>query len=633
MSMLFHFDLELAAESSNIALEEVVGNEALLGLLSDTGGNGGERWIHGVVNEVAQLETRDKLTIYRASVVPSVWRLDQGRDSRIFQNQDIESIICGLLKKARIKHSFRVKGALEKREYCVQYRESDWAFISRLLEEEGFYYYFEHRKYEHDKYEHVLHMADGVEFYPDIPDSKTVSLHAPDSMEPGAEHITDFNVRQRLCPERVTLSDFNFKKPSLDLKSKDPAQQESGVEIYDYPGLYEEPDSGEKLAGVRLDEARAAGTQAEGTSTCPRFAAGHLFNLEDHPRKDLNNKPYLLTRVVHEVTKSAGADTGALDRRCQYANVFLCVPGKVRFRPPQITPKPMVRGVQTAIVTGPDREEIYTDEHGRVKVQFHWDREGAYDDKSSCWIRVSQVWAGQGFGAMWIPRMGHEVIVDFLEGDPDRPIITGRVYHAQNPPPYELPKDKTKSTIKSESSPGGKGFNEVRFEDKKGKEELYTHAQRNQTEVVNANMSTSVGANQSLSVGGDRSKSVVGKETLTVEKDQTEKVEGAQTLTVTKDRTKKLEANEIIEVDGDESLTVGGNERAEVTGDRTVVVGKNLTVKVTGNQVEIVDGSAVLKARDVTIQADSSVTVKCGGSTITVTGGAVEVKGGMVKLN
>ena len=634
LSMLFRFELDLAAESNTIALDDAVGSPALLGLH----GKNGLRYVHGVVSDFQQLDTQNKYTVYRATVVPSVWRMDQGLDCRIFQKQDVKTIVTKILKQAHVEHSFRVKGnrKLVQREYCVQYRESDWSFISRLLEEEGFYYYFEHTKNKH-----LLHVADGADLHPDIPAPKTVNVHAPDAMVPGEEHVLGFHVRQRLCPSSVMLNDFNFQKPSLNLGVFSEAKQSTGMDIYDYPGLYEVPESGKKLSGVRLEEARTTGQQAEGQSTCPRFSAGHLFTLDGHGREDLN-QAYLLTRVLHRVEKSAGGlESGALDQRCSYGNSFLCIPAKVPFRPPRITPKPMVRGVQTAIVVGPDKEEIYTDEHGRVKVQFHWDREGIYDANSSCWIRVSQLWAGQGWGAMWIPRIGQEVIVDFLEGDPDRPIITGRVYHAQNPPPYALPKDKTKSTIKSNSSPGGKGFNELRFEDKKGAEEVFTHAQRDQNEVVRRNMTTSVGHDQSLSVGHDRTKVVKGEEKITVKKDQSEAVEGEQSLTVTKDRTKTVKANENITVKGNETITVKGNEDEGIGGTRTVSVGKDLKVTVTGTHDEQTSGDYKLKATNVKVDASSSVTITCGGATVTISGGNVDVKasgnvnvaGGKIKLN
>ena len=636
LSVPYRFELDLAAESNAIALDEVVGSLALLGLHSESG----ERYVHGMISDVQQLDTQNRFTVYRASLVPAVWRLDQGLDCRIFQQQDIETIICGILKKAHVPHSFRVRGnqKLARREYCVQYRESDWAFISRLLEEEGFFYYFEHTRERH-----VLHMADGPDLHPEIPAPKTVSVHAPDAMVPGEEHVLDFNMRQRLRPSSVMLSDFNFQKPNLQLGSLSEARGSSGVDIYDYPGLYEVPESGKKLAGVRLEEARASSMQAEGRSTCARFSAGHVFTLDGHGRADLNRKPYLLNRVLHRVEKAAGLETGALDGRCSYHNSFLCIPAGVPYRPPRVTPKPVVRGVQTAIVVGPDNEEIYTDEHGRVKVQFHWDREGGYDAHSSCWVRVSQVWAGQGFGAMWIPRIGHEVIVDFLEGNPDRPIITGRVYHAHNPPPYDLPAEKTKSTIKSNTSPGGNGFNELRFEDRKGAEEIFTHAQRDQNEVVRRNMTTSVGNDQTLEVGHDRDKTVHNDETSTIDGYRTESVGKDETIDVKGHRTETVAKNETVAITGNRDVTVGKAQTVEIGKAQRLTVGKSATENITlaktlsvgANYTVGVAGSFTEKvARKKTVKIGERLTIVCGKSRIVLDkSGKVTIQGTQIDFN
>ena len=308
--------------------------------------------------------------------------------------------------------------------------------------------------------------------------------------------ITILEKHQEVTPSKYTLNDFNFKTPATDLKVEVTSQQAMApkeLEIYDYPGEYEKRGGGERLSNLRMQEEEAQITKITGSSVCRMFTSGYRFVLKNYYRSDMTDKPFVLTNVDHSADEEGSYQTGSEQSAFTYMNNFTCIPFDVPFRPLRTTPKPLVQGSQTAIVTGPAGEEIYTDEHGRVKVQFHWDREGKRDDKSSCWIRVSQLWAGAGWGAMYIPRIGQEVIVDFLEGDPDQPIIIGRVYHGTNKPPYGLPGEKTKSTIKSDSTLGGGGSNEFRFEDKKGSEEIYLHGQKDWTIAIENDKNQTVG--------------------------------------------------------------------------------------------------------------------------------------------
>ena len=325
----------------------------------------------------------------------------------------------------------------------------------------------------------------------------------------------------------------------------------------------------------------------EGDSDCTRLLPGHHFKLTDHYRKDLTDRAYMVTRVLHLGEKHQDLEAGAVSARIRYSNSFRCMPRRTPFRPQLLTPKPTARGVQTAIVVGPPGEEIHTDQHGRVKVQFHWDREGNHDDTSSCWLRVSQMWASRGWGAVWIPRVGDEVIVDFIEGDTDRPIVVGAVYNAHNPPPHALPENKTVSTIKSNSSPGGGGFNEVRMEDRRGAEELYTHAQRDHTAVVRRNMATRVGQDMFVKTGRD------------------------QYITVGRDRE--------IDVERNEHLAVDGEKRATVAGPYTV---------------EVKDNMSITSARTIAIQATNGFEMSCGGSMIKIGPGGIDIQSGsQVKIN
>ena len=617
ISTLFRFTLMLACESSSLDFDKIVGRPALLTLTNDNG----DRYFHGMICRFLQRDKGRNFTVYQADLVPKAWRLFHKQDIRIFQKKSIKTIITGILKKAGVDHTFRTKGnkELNKREYCVQYRESYWNFISRLLEEEGFFYYFEHKQ---DK--HILHIGNDNALLADIPadaDGKQeLALHTPDGLTPEGEHITMLHYGQEVRSGKVTLNDFNFEKPSLDFKKEEKVKTDADLEFYDYPGLYEVPETGKALAGVRLEERQAGLKAAEGQSDSLRFSPGHCFTLKKHYRKELNDKKYILMSVSHQGEKQQDLEAGAVSQRIRYVNQFSIIPREVPFRPTRVTYKPKVYGCQTAIVVGTANEEIYTDKHGRVKVQFHWDRDGKYDEKSSCWIRVSQLWAGQGWGAMYIPRVGQEVIVDFLEGDPDRPIVVGRVYHEQNPVPYTLPDDKTKSTVKSRSTPKGTGFNEVRFEDKKGSEELFTHAEKNQTEVVKNDMSTSVGNNQSLSVTKDRTKTVDGKETVTIKGDHTETIsEGNDALTVTT-------GTRTVTVKGDTSLTVEtGNYTAKTAAAAMTLDAKTNLTATAGTAAHI--GSPAI-----TVAGDKTVTVTAGEKVVTIGNKEVTVSGPKISI-
>jgi len=566
LSRLYQLEVDLACKSPNLSFEQIMGKQALFGLKNDTG----RHFLHGIVCRFSFIEQARNHSVYHATVVPKVWRLLHRHDCRIFQNKSVKDIAQAILQKAGIDHTFRVKGnqPLQKREFCVQYRESDWNFICRLLEEEGFFYYFEH-----EQGKHTLHIGNDRHLHPKIPGNSTLSFHAAAPLTPGGEHIGGWRYEENIRTGKVTVNDYNFKKPALDQKTDDSAKRDTDLEIYDYPGLYELPPAGKGFAGVRVEEQQVPLQQATGNSDSIRLRSGYCFTMDEHPRKELNSKEYLLTRVPHIGEKHDDLEGGAVSNRIRYSNSFGVIPRATPYRPPRVTPKPFVQGAQTAVVVGPTGEEIYTDKHGRVKVHFHWDRLDKSDQDSSCWIRVSQLWAGQGWGAMFIPRIGQEVIVDFLEGDPDRPIITGRVYHAQNVPPYGLPADKTKSTIKSNSTPGGGGYNEIRLEDKKGQEQIYIQAEKDQDQLIKNN--------HTYKIGND------------------------QTRTIQHNRTSTI-------VDGDDKFTI-------VKGDQVVTLGS-------GDQTTSVTGK-------ITVMATTSITFKCGASTIKLDPGKISINAPLVKIN
>jgi type VI secretion system secreted protein VgrG len=438
-------------------------------------------------------------------------------------------------------------------------------------------------------------------------------------MVPEEETVNSFVFSRQIQSGKITLRDFNFEKPSLDLTAQHQGDSFQKLEVYDYPGEYLDQSRGKKLAEMRLQEAVMFEDKAEGQSVCPRFIPGFTFKLSDHERESLNQE-YLLVEVLHSGSQPQTLEEQAGMGGSSYSNQFLCIPSSVTLRPERNTPKPIVEGIQTAIVGGPAGEEIYTDEHGRVKVQFHWDREGNKDEKSSCWIRVSQAWAGAGWGAMYIPRIGHEVIVDFIEGDPDRPIITGRVYHGTNKPPYDLPGEKTKSTIKSDSSLGGGGSNEFRFEDKKGEEEVYLHGQKDWTIKIENDKNQDVGNDETLNVGNNRDKSVG--------KNQSESIGENKSISVGKNHTESIEKDTSIDTGQNKTESVGKNDSLTVGENKTISIGKNLTEDVSKNTDKSVGenfsinigknftGSiskqaAVSTGKDAVVQIDGNFNISC----------------------
>ena len=636
LSEIYEFKLLLAAEAHDIELSEVVGKPALVTLARDEGA----RHLHGIVCTFRQQSRHRKFTLYQATLVPQVWRLQYVQDSRIFQDLTTEEIVTQVLEQAGIdSSSFEIQleqnASTPRLNYCVQYRESHWAFISRLLEEQGFYYFFQHSR---DR--HRLIIGNSYLFHPPISGDAHVPFHPPDSTLPSQEHVHHFSMAETVRPTRVTLSDHSLLRPSVDLETGRGASakgRDATLEVYDFPAEYSVSEVGRKRAQVRLEELQVSRKVGEGQGDCVRFCAGFHFSLEGHFNPRYASQEYLLSGVRHLVRKEADLDSGEVQDTGMYENRFTCIPRKVPFRPEQVTPRPSPRGVQTATVVGPEGEEIYTDELGRVKVQFHWDRLGSYNEKSSCWIQVSQAWASQSFGAVFLPRIGDEVIVDFMEGDPDRPIITGRVYHAQNVPPLKLPDNKSQSTIKSNTTPDGGGHNEIRFEDKQGKEELHTHAQRNQREVIRNNMSTSVGGSQTVSVGGDQSVSVGKNRELKVGEDHGISVTGSEDVYIGEARN--------LEVTGDCTHTVTeGNQTVKVeAGDQLVQVKNKRAVEVLGESHHVSRGVYTITTKGkisvvstddlIYMKATKRIAFQVGENYIVIAPEGIKIQGDVVKIN
>jgi len=604
LSRPFLFQLDLAAEDESIDFAQVIDRPATLTLI----GQDGRRHINGIVHAFSQGEPGQRFCLYQAELVPTLWRLTHRHTCRIFQQRSAPEIITQVLTEAGLggdRARQVLHGTHPSREYCVQYRESDLDFISRLMEEEGIYYYFEHAENNH-----VLVMTDHASVHPPVTGSGVLPYQPRNAGRVTNEHLFGFHYRERLRPGTATLRDYNFKRPAQDLEGRHQGDSAAGLEVYDYPGSYETAAFGQTLARIRLQELRTPAQTAAGESTCHNLLPGQFFTLAGHLRYTLNQR-YLLTEV-----RTTGAQPQALEETAagggnEFSNTFACIPWRVPYRPPRVTPRPRVQGSQTAIVVGPAGEEIYTDEHGRVKVQFHWDRAGRRDEHSSCWIRVSQAWAGPTWGSMVIPRIGQEVIVDFLEGDPDRPIITGRVYHGTNRAPYPLPANKTRSTLKSNSSKGGGGSNELRFEDAKGAEQLYIHAQKNQDNVVEHDETTKVGRNRTETVGHN--------ETIAIGANRAETVGANEVVTVALTRTHAIGINDALNVGAAQEVAVGAMRTVTVGLSQQVSIGKTLTINV-GDEIVLTtgkacimmkkDGTILIQGKDITIKGSGNIQVK-----------------------
>jgi type VI secretion system secreted protein VgrG len=568
ISGLFSFELELASKRNNITFDMLAGKNVTISLRAS---HNKKRYFNGIVVAFSPTHiSKEKgfTNRYSAIVKPSLYLLDECYDCRIFQDKDVPSIIKEVLSKgslepkgvtANVDHRFELTGSYPRREFCVQYNESDLNFISRLCEEEGIFYFFKH-----EKKNHTLIFADSkIKHKPFPGNEERVRFHQPMGGPLVDEVITSLQHHKKLTVGKYVARDYDFTMPDTNMTTDQDTQQkkpEGQGERYEYPGGYDKAKSrGDRLAVIRMEASDALIHSLQGSSTCRGFVPGYRFLLVDHPQDPLNDNRYVFTKVRHQAKQdftTSGSDGD------WYANYFSCIPHEIPFRPMLNSDKPRIPSSQTAIVTGPKDEEIHTDKHGRVKVKFFWDRrkDEKGDGNMSCWIRVSQNWAGKNWGAMHIPRVGQEVIVNFLDGDPDRPIITGRVYHGGNMPPYELPLEKTKSTIMSSSSKGGNNSNEIGFEDLAGQEILFTHAARDQNEVVENDMSTEVKNNQEIKVEQNRDLTVAsGNETITIDS-------GTRDVKVRSDEKHTNAADFGHKVSGSYTLKVNGNITIDASG-------------------------------------------------------------------
>lgn len=630
ISELFQLEADLVHEEEEggrditvIDPKKIVGQTVTLTITST---DSVVREFTGIVSRFTQGHRDDLFTHYRISVVPHVWMLTQRVRSRIFQHKTVPDILADVFADFEVKYEFR--GNYEPRNYCVQYQESDFDFASRLMEEEGIFYFFEHSG-------GALQMmvADSPQSHRDCPGRCDIPFTVGAEGEEGFLHaVSRLSNDYRLQTGKVTLWDYNFQIPTNKLNLEQPSLYSFGenqkLETYLYPGGYARKYDGIDKGGAessgdlnkvfddrqetvkRMMEGLDARVRTiNGQSDCVSLTPGYRFNLQNHPAADYN-KPYVVTGIHHRAEQSPNYDSGSVS--APYTNDFTSIAygaGQPTFRPGRMTPKPVIHGSQTAVVVGPSGEEIFTDKYGRVKVQFHWDREGQVDANSSCWVRVAQSFAGNKWGGVFIPRIGMEVIVHFMDGDPDQPIITGCVYNPLTMPPYTLPDEKTKSTMKTNSSKGGGGFNEIRFEDKKGDEQIFIHGQKD----------------VDIRVRSDRRELIGNDRHLIVKRDKREKID--------RDRHSIVERDSMSKIGRDFHLLIGGKFAFGTNGSFSLAVDGDSGQSVKGNATVEVMGSYSIKASQIVLEADVGLTISVGGNFVTINPAGVQVNGTTVLIN
>ena len=674
ISQLFSFRLDLLAENkTDVPFEKVLGQKVTVELrLPD---NKGSRFISGLANRISQGERDETFTAYSLEIVPQFWLLSRRAQSRIFQQVTVPDILKKVL--AGLDVNFQLQGTYEPRDYCVQYRETDFNFASRLMEEEGIFYFFKHTA---DAHQMVI--SDQAEVHPDVPGAVGIFFEDVLGGTRPDDRIYEWVKTQELRSGKYTLWDHSFELPHKHLEADKTIQESvlSGqvshhlkvggndkLEIYDFPGEYAQrfdgvpPGGGERPAdvqkifsdnkrtvGIRMQQEAQPSLRIQGLSKCQQLVSGHKFLLGRHFNADGS---YLVTSVEHTATLNAYRSDAEM---FTYDNGFICTPSALPFRPARVTSRPFVQGTQTAVVVGPAGEEIFTDKYGRVKVQFHWDRQGKNDTNSSCWIRVGTPWAGKRWGVIHTPRIGQEVIVDFIEGDPDDPIIIGSVYNADQMPAYlgagpdpKHPNDNKISGIKTSSTKGGQGYNELRFDDTKGKEQIFIHAEHDSDtrvkhdsrELIIHDRHQIIGSDKDGAKQGDQRELVYKDRHLTVNRNHVEHIGGNMEL-----RVGGIDGSgtQDIVIDAARKETIGGeahlhvkqarNEKVDL--DQSLTVGMNQQEKVgikhaldAGMQIHLKAGMTVV------IEAGLQLTLKAGANFIDINPAGISIQGTLVMIN
>jgi type VI secretion system secreted protein VgrG len=670
----FRYDLTLLSKKGDLVLADLLGQLVTVELdfpdLTPTP-NDTTRYFNGYVTRFSRQGVSNDYHVYSATVRPWLWLLSQTSTCRVFQNKTVPQIIKEVFRAHGLTDFHEsLTGDYAPREFVVQYRETDFNFVCRLMEHEGIYYYFTH-----EAKKHTLVLADAYGAHQKVPGYEKVPYIKPATMQGALPPLIDgWQIGNQTRSGTVVLKDFNFQTPKANLRVSRSApnpHQESDFEDYAYPGDYQVSNDGEAYARLRMEELNARYEQARGMGTAEGLAVGSLFELTGYPVVS-DNREYLITAATYTINGVDYESQASLSDSELFRCTFSAIDSHCPFRTERRTVRPTVAGPQTATVVGDKGEDITTDKYGRVKVKFHWDRQdeknggngdsqtaqpadkdkNGNDPNSSCWVRVAQMWAGTKFGAINIPRIGDEVIVDFLEGDPDRPIITGRVYNADHMPPYTLPDNKTQTGIKTRSTKAGNpdNFNELRFEDKKGKEELHIQAERDMSTYVKRNQSTRVDGDRSVSVGGNQSTTVTKNETqtyqaersMTVAKTNKDEITGAHTGIYHAGRTETVEkgdtltvkdSNKTVDVIGAYDITV--KDHLKVTKASTsMTIDDNFVVDASGKVDMHNPGTSVVgEGTTLTLNGNSAVTITCGASSISMkSDGTIEITGKTVKI-
>ena len=620
VSRPFEFQIIAVSSDATLAADDLLGTNLAVWVAT---ADAGPRWFNGVVSAFGFEGMDGRQYQYRLCVRPALWLLTRSADLKIFQEKSVPDILKQVFSSYVGSVTQELSGTYKPRTFCVQYRETDFNFVSRLMEEEGIFYFFRHTESKHE-----LVLADAASAHVTSPGFETVQYLTAGNAKISQAAINEWQMRHEVQTGKMVLRDYNFLTPETDLTSApaagDRGHAEAAHEVYDYPGRYAVKADGDALALLRLEEEQGRFGRFSGQGNTHSLAAGARFTLAAHPRADQNAEYIVLSTRIEMSLAAYESGAGETTFNCSFMLQRYDEP----LRPARITRKPTVAGPQTAVVVGDaGAGDILTDEHGRVKSQFHWDRIGTKKATSSCWVRVASPSAGNGFGMISLPRLGQEVVVDFLEGDPDQPLITGRVYNATQKPPYELPVNATVSTMKSRSKLGGAAdFNELRFEDKKGAEYLLFHAQKDRFEFVEETFKSEIGKEEHRTVKADRKEKVEGEYHLSVVKDLKQKVDGKFSLAVGKDMLLKGGGIFSLKTAKDITAQSGAAVSIKSTADLHLKIGTNIGADA-GQNVHIKAGMNVV------IEAGVQISIKAGASSIVLGPDGVSITGSMVKIN
>jgi len=632
ISDLYEFKLSLVSINHHVCFENLINKPVTVTITANTGDT---FFYNGIISQFSQGRgggeggSDPNFSFYSAIMVPKLWLLTKTLNSRIFQNLSVVDILEKIfLEKQLVDFTFKLHQSYQKREYCVQYQESDFNFVSRLMEEEGIYYFFEHQVGKH-----IMIIADMPVEHVLCPHQESAEYHVSTGGRESEDVIKSLTIHKEIQTGKYALNDFNYNIPNTPLNVSVSANEPlipGTFEKYEYPGRYAQRPDGERLSNIRLQEQETYITVIRGDSKCRAFKSGYRFLLKNYYRNELNVE-YVLTEVFHEASQEIISGKDHFD--FVYSNSFTAIPYSIPFRSQRKTPVPVIRGTQTALVVGPAGNEIYTDKLGRVKVQFYWDREGAKNESSSCWVRVSQNSAGFGWGNLDIPRIGHEVIVSFIEGNPDRPIIIGRVYNAYNQPPYNVTDTAAKSTMKIQSIGGG-GDNEFRLDASQSAEEIYLHGQKDWNIKIDNDKNQTIGNNETMKVVNNRSKDVgvnqnenIGSvKSISVGSDHKETIGGNMSLNVGKNKSETVAIASALSIGGAYQISVGAAMNTTVALAQMEEIGliKNIIV---GDKFELTCGSGKL-----IIESSGKVTIKGTEFDFTSTG-PVKINGSVVDIN